>query len=415
MSEVSREELIRLVPAVASLPQLELDSLLSRLQRERIAAGTLVVREGEASERLYLLAEGEVEIIKALGTTGERLLAVRGRGSFIGEMSLFSREGLHTASVRAKTELDAIYMARGEMTALLSRQPALAFEVMRTISRRLDDAEKLTIQELLEKNRQLTQAYDELRAAQAQLVEKERLDAELQVARTIQRSFLPRRAPHMAGYDLGMLIEPVLSVGGDLCDFIQLKGNRLGIAIGDVTGHGVGSALFMALAFSLLRGEASRAASPASVLRNLNRQLLRLSDSDMFVTLLYGILDGPNRTFSYARAGHPPPLVLDAQDKLICPPTATGQPIGVFSEVLLDSQTLTLPSGSRLLLFTDGGTEASDAHGALFGAGQIYSAICHAQAASAQELCQAIYDAVRFFCGSSAPEDDILLIAAQAG
>jgi sigma-B regulation protein RsbU (phosphoserine phosphatase) len=305
-------------------------------------------------------------------------------------------------------------MVRSEMAALLSRQPALAYDVMRTMSQRLDESENQTIRELLAKNRELTRAYEELRAAQAQLVEKERMEAELQVARSIQRSFLPRAAPRLPGYELGMLIEPVSSVGGDLCDFIPLKGDRLGIAVGDVSGHGVGSALFMALAFSLLRGEASRGGPPERVLRSVNRQLLSMSDSGMFVTMLYGILDGPSRQFAYARAGHPTPLLLNAQAEPIQPTVGVGQLLGLFDELKLDAQEVTLPPGGRLLLYTDGATEASDAGGQLFGQERLCETLRHVQGVSAQGLCQATFDAVRTFCGASTPEDDILLVAVQA-
>jgi sigma-B regulation protein RsbU (phosphoserine phosphatase) len=414
MKPVPPDEVVRLVPAFASLPRQELEDLAATLRPEAFPANTLLIREGETGERLLVLLDGQVEIVKALGTDGERLLGVRGPGSFIGEMSLFDRDGLHTASVRARTALSVLSMARIEMAALLNRQPTLAYDLIRTMSQRLDESENLTIQDLLEKNRLLTRAYDELRAAQAQLVEKERLEAELQVARSIQRSILPRAASRLPGYDLGMLIEPVSSVGGDLFDFVPLRGNRLGIAIGDVSGHGVPAALFMALAFSLLRGEASRGAPPARVLRTVNRLLMDMSDSGMFVTMLYGILDGPGRQFSYARAGHAPPLVMDARGEPIGPPVGVGQPLGLFDGMLLDAQAVTIPPGGRLLLFTDGATEASDADGRLFGQDRLCDTLRHAQGASAQGLCQAAYDAVRSFCGVSAPEDDILFVAVQA-
>jgi serine phosphatase RsbU (regulator of sigma subunit) len=383
------------------------------LRAETIPANTLLWREGESSERLLVLQEGQVEVVKALGTDGERLLGVRGPGSFIGEMSLFARDGRHTASVRARTAVRILSMAHNEMAALLSRQPALAYEMIRTLSVRLEESENLTIHDLLEKNRQLSRAYEELRAAQAQLVEKERLEAELQVARSIQRSFLPRTAPRLPGYELGMLIEPVSSVGGDLCDFFPLKSDCLGIAVGDVSGHGVGSALFMALAFSLLRGEASRGAPPARVLRNVNRLLLDMSDSGMFVTMLYGILDGPSRQFAYARAGHPLPLLLNARGEPIRPAVTVGQMLGLFDDVKLDAQEVTLPPGGRLLLFTDGATEASDAAGRQFGEDRLYESLRQSQGVSASGFCQAAYEAVRAFCGKAAPEDDILFVGVQ--
>jgi sigma-B regulation protein RsbU (phosphoserine phosphatase) len=413
MSAVSRDDLVRLVPAFASLPSEELDHLLAMLRPETIPANSLLWREGESGERLLVLLDGEVEVVKALGTDGERLLAIRGPGSFIGEMSLFARDRRHTASVRARTALTILSMGHSEMAALLSRQPALAYDMVRTLSERLEQSENLTIRELLEKNRQLSRAYEELRAAQAQLVEKERLEAELEVARSIQRSFLPRTAPRLPGYELGMLIEPVSSVGGDLCDFVPLKGDRLGIAVGDVSGHGVGSALFMALAFSLLRGEASRGAPPARVLRSVNRLLLDLSDSRMFVTMLYGILDGPSRQFTYARAGHPPPLLMDARGEAIRPAVTVGQMLGLFDDVQLDAQEVILPPGGRLLLFTDGATEAIDAAGDQFGEDRLYESLRQSQGVSASGFCQAAYEAVRAFCGKATPEDDILFVGVQ--
>jgi sigma-B regulation protein RsbU (phosphoserine phosphatase) len=413
MSAVSREDLVRLVPAFATLRQHELENLVTTMQPEVFAPGTLLLREGESGGRLLVLLDGQVEVVKALGTDGERLLAIRGPGSIIGEMSLFACDGRHTASVRARTALKILSMAHSEMAALLSRQPALAYEMVRTLSTRLEESENLTIHDLLEKNRQLSQAYEELRAAQAQLVEKERLEAELQVARSIQRSFLPRMAPRLPGYDLGMLIEPVSSVGGDLCDFVPLKGDRLGIAVGDVSGHGVGSALFMALAFSLLRGEASRGAPPARVLRNVNRQLLDMSDSGMFVTMLYGILDGPRRQFAYARAGHPPPLLMDAHGERIRLPVDVGQMLGLFDDLRLDAQEVTLPLGGRLLLFTDGATEASDAAGCQFGEERLYECLSQSRGSSAAAFCQAAFEAVRSFCAEAAPEDDILFVGVQ--
>lgn len=408
------DDLFDLVPPFAALPPDEKQRLAAIVHPETIPPDTILLREGEVGERLFLLLEGQVEIVKALGLEAERLLGVRGPGTLIGEMSLFSRDGRHTASVRSRTPLRVLFMRLKDMEALLSRQPSLAYDMMRTLSQRLEAAENRTIRELLEKNRQLAEAYEQLKAAQAQLVEKERMEAELRVARSIQRSILPRTTPRLPGYDLGKLIEPVSSVGGDLYDFYPFKGTRLGIAIGDVSDHGVGSALFMALVFSVLRGEASRGAPPARVLRNVNRLLMQMSDSGMFVTMLYGLLDGTSGEFSYARAGHPPPLLMDAHGELLRPAVEVGQPLGMFDDVQLDEQSLSIPPGGRLLLYTDGATEATDDRGRLFGLGRLTDALSQAQGLSAQGLCQAVYDAVRSFCGASAPDDDILFVAVRA-
>lgn len=408
------DELLQHVPLFAPLPPDEVKRLAASAHPETIPAQTLLFLEGEMGRQLYVLLDGQVEIIKALGTDGERLLGIRGAGSLIGEMSLFSPDGLHTASVRAQTPLRVLVMPHAELQALLGRQPGLAYEIIRTMSQRLDESENLTIRDLLEKNRQLTQAYTELKAAQEQLLEKERLEAELDVARTIQRSILPHTRPVLAGFDFGMLIEPVSSVGGDLFDFIPLKGNRLGIAIGDVSGHGVPSALFMGLTYSLVRGEASRGSAPVKVLTTVNRLLMDMSDSGMFVTMLYGILDAASRQFTYARAGHPPPLLMDERGNVTCPRMDIAQPLGLFEHMTLDEQTVDIPPNGRLLLFTDGITEASDRNGVVFGQERLHAALRASAGASAEGVCSAAYDAVCAYCGDLAPQDDVLLVAIQA-
>jgi sigma-B regulation protein RsbU (phosphoserine phosphatase) len=141
---------------------------------------------------------------------------------------------------------------------------------------------------------------------------------------------------------------------------------------------------------------------------------MQMSDSGMFVTMLYGLLDSASGEFSYARAAHPPPLLMDAQGELLCPAVGIGQPLGMFDQLQLDEQSLGIPAGGRLLLYTDGATEAIDEKGRLFGLDRLSSALCQARGASAQGLCQSAYDAVLSFCGGTAPEDDILFVALQA-
>ena len=408
-------ELISHIPLFSSLPPGELERLAATLQPSSIPQGSLLFLEGEADDRLYIVLEGEVEIIKALGLDGQRLLGVRAAGSFIGEMSLFSRDSRHTASVRARTPLQVLEMTRADFDALVRRHPSLAYEMMRILSLRLEESENLTIRDLLEKNRQLTQAYKELKAAQAQLIEKERLEAELDVARSIQRSILPQEQPRLAGFDFGTLIEPVLSVGGDLFDFIPLGRGRLGIAIGDVSGHGVSAAIFMALTYSLLRAEASRGGAPGKALRNVNRHLLGMSDSGMFVTVLYGILESERQQFTFVRAGHPSPLLLDRWGEDTSPPPGLGQPLGLFDDPSLDEQSVTVPEGGLLFLFTDGITEAADPGGQQFGLERLQTVLRAANHAPAQDLCRLAYGAVRAHCGAAAPHDDILLLALRAG
>ena len=227
-----KEQLISQIPLFAALPRHEIAHLAATLRPLDFPEGTLLFREGTTGDLFYILLEGQVEIIKALGTPAERVLGIRQAGAFIGEMSLFSRDGSRTASVRASTPLHVLEMTRADFDALLARQPTLAYTMTRILSQRLEESENQTIRDLLEKNSQLTQAYDELKAAQAQLIEKEKLETEIDIARTIQRSFLPHDLPRLPGFDFGMRIEPMTSVGGDFFDFIPLGDGQLGLAVG---------------------------------------------------------------------------------------------------------------------------------------------------------------------------------------
>ena len=181
------------------------------------------------------------------------------------------------------------------------------------LSRRLEDTENATILDLREKNRQLTLAYQELQAAQKSLIEKERLERELEIASKLQLSILPQSLPVYPGLDLGALMVPAELVGGDFYDFIPLGPDRLGVVVGDVCNKGIPAALFMTLSYTAVRSEALRYPDPGAALQAVNRRLIELNANDMFVTLLYGIIDMNSRRFTYARAGHPYPLILDQQ------------------------------------------------------------------------------------------------------
>jgi sigma-B regulation protein RsbU (phosphoserine phosphatase) len=409
-----KETMIRRVPLFASLPDEEIGLLAAELREFGLPSGTILFREGERANCFYILLEGDIEIIKALGSADERLLGVRGPGSFIGEMSLFSPDGLRTATVRSRTGLSLLEMTQTDFDALLHRQPALAYEMVRVLSMRLNAAENATIRDLQEKNRQLTQAYEELKTAQVQLVEKERLERELEVARQIQRSILPRRLPQLDGYDLGVRMTPAQAVGGDFFDFVPLGGRRVGIAVGDVSDSGVPAAIFMALTRSLLRAEALRCDTPAEVLQSVNRHLLDMNESGMFVTLWYGVLDGDSHEVHAARAGHELPLLIGATGTVAATKRLHGQPLGIFPAPALDQQVLPLNSGETLLVYSDGVTDSLDPSGRSFGVERLKERTRDAAGYGAQVLCDALYDATTTFRGAAPQHDDVTLLAVCA-
>ena len=408
-----KRDLISRVPLLTNLPPEEIDYLAESLRSAEVPAGSLLLEEGIAGDRLYIVLEGQVEILKARETAAERSLGLRGPGAFLGEMSLLSETHQATASVRAATTLQLLEMTRVDFDALLRRQPGFARSLLQMLSARLDESENVTIRDLQEKNRQLAQAYEELQAAQARLIKQEKMVAEMKIAREIQRSILPKSSPHVPGLDFGMLIEPMESVGGDFFDFIVLDGERVGLVMGDVSDHGVPAAIFMALTYSLMRVEARRQNTPGDVLRAVNQQLQEMNDSGMFVTILYGVLNRITREFHFARAGHELPLLLDAQRNPLPLTLRPGQFLGVFPEPLIDEQCLTLPAGSLVVMFTDGVTETRNPDGELFGGERLQAVLYAGRNPTAQAACEAALAEVRAFGDYAAQSDDIALIAVQ--
>jgi phosphoserine phosphatase RsbU/P len=407
------EERIKAIPLFSSLPESEIHFLAESLTQREYPAGTILVQENHPATRFFIVLDGEVEIIKAFDTTDERQLAIRKAGTFIGEMGLLSEDGLHTASVRAHTPIALLELTRDDFDALLHRRPSMAYDMVRTLTRRLNESENLTVRDLRRKNRELTQAYQELEAAHVQIVEKERLERELEVARDIQSSILPRSLPTIKGFEFGALMVPMSAVGGDFYDFIELGEGKIGIAVGDVSDHGVPAALFMAMTATMLRSEAGRTSSPSEVLRQVNRQLLRTNATGMFVTILYGVLDCTTRKFGFARAGHESPLIVNPQREVITIPRQAGMLIGVFEDPALDEQTIAVEPGSTILLYTDGVYEAIDHAEKMFGQDRVRQLTQSAGQTSAQELCQELYDEVIVFQEPLLQQDDITIVSVQ--
>jgi serine phosphatase RsbU (regulator of sigma subunit) len=408
------EPLIGQVPLFAELPAEEHAYLAATLRQVTFSSGALLFREGDYGDRFYIVLEGELEIIKSMGTASELTLDARGSGEFVGEMSMLNRDNVRTASVRARGQTQLLEMQHAEFDALMHRHPELAYEMVRVLSNRLRDANNATIRDLQAKNRQLTQAYLDLQAAQDQIIEQETLARELQVARNIQEHMLPRNLPNMAGFDFSACMVPARVVSGDFYDFIALDDDRLGIVVADVCGKSLPAALLMALTRSLLRAEASRDGSPSDVLLSVNRHLLDMNDSRTFVTMLYGVLHRQTRQFMYVRSGHELPLVVGPEGDIFVPEMSLGQPLGILPRPALDLQTVEIPRGGVLLLYTDGVTEAIDPQGQFFETERLYETARQASGATAQEICDRLLEAITAHRGPAPQADDVTLVAVHA-
>jgi len=406
--------LLAKIPLFSALPVDELDHLQGMLQVKTLQPGEILFREGEPGEHFYILTDGKLEILLGAETKEELLLNTLGPGEYLGEMSLIIPGGERTATARASKKAVLLAMSRDEFNALLKLYPVLSQSMVRVLSKRLDSTNYATFRDLTEKNRQLQKAYDELKDAQEQLIEKERLERELKVAADIQISILPDVLPAPPRFDFGARIDPARQVGGDFYDVFRLEENKVAVLIGDVADKGVPSAIFMARAHALIAAEAESYENPSDVMRKVNAHITRLEKATQFVTVLYGILNVDNGEFTYARAGHEPPLMLKPDGSVERLPHETGMAIGLWEDIILDEQTITLPPGSTLVLYTDGMTDCRDPNGEPFGLERIQLTLNRCSESSAQEVCDHLLKTLKNYQQGSPQDDDVTLVAIHA-
>ncbi len=402
------------IPLFQDVPSSELFEMVNELPVETYEAGGYIFREGEAGENLYVVMDGALEVVLGADSPDELLLRTCGLGEYIGEMSLILPEGKRTASVRAKTRTRTWIMSHDKFQEIIKRWPMIAYSMLRILSQRLDATNEATFHDLTEKNRQLQKAYDELKAAQEQLIEKERLERELQVAAEIQLSILPDQLPAVEGFDFGARILPARHVGGDFYDVFQNGTDQTGVVIGDVADKGIPSALFMARAHALIMAEADTDLSPGAVLNLVNRHITRLEKSAQFVTALYGIVNSITGEFSYARAGHEPPLILFPDGKIERVPHGPGMALGLWDAITLDEHTVMLEPNSTLVLFTDGLTDCRDPNGVSFGLERVNTTLSGLVGLSAQQVCDRLFDALMEYQNGVKQDDDVTLVAIHA-
>jgi serine phosphatase RsbU (regulator of sigma subunit) len=258
----------------------------------------------------------------------------------------------------------------------------------------------------------LRDKIDQLEQAQAELASKERLERELELARQVQQSMLPRRFPHISGFHFAARNTPARQVGGDFYDVIPLDADHFGVAIADVSDKGLPAALYMALTRSLLRAEAPRQSSPDAVLRDVNQLLLELGDGSTFVTLFYGMIDRRTGRMLYSRAGHDRPLLLrkgEAQSL-----SGDGTPLGILNDDFrLSQEEVQLLSNDRLVLYTDGLTDVVASDGALFGLERLEALLKASASLSLDRMGDALFEHLLAYQAGAEQYDDMTLLVME--
>lgn len=240
-----------------------------------------------------------------------------------------------------------------------------------------------------------------------------RLRQELQIARDMQASVLPRQPLRHRDLSIVGRMQPALEVGGDFYDYFRIDDDRVGVVIADVSGKGVPASLFMMITRTLLKAAGLSGDGPGACLERVNDLLEAENDQAMFVTVFYGVIDLASRTMVYANGGHNPPMLLQA-DGTVRSVEPLGDPIlAVVPGAGFREASLDLQPGDALLLYTDGLTEAFSAAGEEYGEPRLTTALAGAkggEAAAVADHCMAAVDA---FCVGAAQSDDMTCLVAR--
>ena len=238
--------------------------------------------------------------------------------------------------------------------------------------------------------------------------ERERVEQELRVARSIQQASLPKEVPKLVGWQITPYYHPAREVGGDFYDYFELDNGRLGLVVGDATGKGIPAALVMASARSMLRAVAQVSESPGDVLRRVNDSLVADIPPNMFVTCFYAILDPESANLRYANAGHDLPYLhrLSGEAEEL---RARGMPLGLMPGMSYEEKQTVLDGGEAALFYSDGLVEAHGPKGDMFGFPNLKALVAkHSEEGSLGEL---LLEELYSFVGEGwEQEDDITLL-----
>ena len=244
---------------------------------------------------------------------------------------------------------------------------------------------------------------------QKEMVVRERLETEVQLARQIQQTFIPEQLPQISNWDLAARWKTARQVGGDFYDVFELPNNRLGLFIADVADKGVPAALFMALTRTLVRAAVIENESPADALRRVNELLFPDTKQGMFVTAVYAVLDMDRSELTYVNAGHNPPLWVKC-DGVVERLTRTGVALGAAEDARYEQRNIHFTKEDNLLLYTDGLTESFNFEGELFGEERLIEALRLNRCSSASELLDVVESSLLNFVRDIPPADDLTML-----
>jgi serine phosphatase RsbU (regulator of sigma subunit) len=253
---------------------------------------------------------------------------------------------------------------------------------------------------------------------QRALVDKKRMEKELEIAHDIQETLLPSALPHLRSYEMDVYYHPAAQVGGDYFDLIPLDDKHMYVVVGDVAGKGVPGLVVMAMVRVIVRALALQRENPEQLLRRLNSLLKKDMRKNLFVTIFCGLLDSTDGTLTFASAAHMPLLLYHGKDRLVEMLRTKAKPLGIFEDEVfsrdLEEQTIKLMPGDLFMQYTDGLTETNNANGEEFGLARVMQIAVDEAAGGARHFLEKVKQRLKDFRGNEPQSDDLTLLTVNA-
>jgi sigma-B regulation protein RsbU (phosphoserine phosphatase) len=242
-----------------------------------------------------------------------------------------------------------------------------------------------------------------------QILEKKKLEEQMQMAKDVQSGLLPSEPPDIPGYDIAGICIPTFDIGGDYYDFISLDNENLALVIADVSGDGIPAALIMASFRAMLRNQLKINTNPAQVMNVLNQLIPEVSRKRDFITAFYGKLNFASNTFNYVNCGHNPPILLKAERQIIQLEEG-GPSLNIIKDIKFNSDSVMLCSGDIIIFYTDGVTEIFGKDSKEFGLERLKEVILLSQKFTANDIIKNIVKSTKNFSESKMYRDDFTLV-----
>ena len=360
-----------------------------------LPAGTTLLRPGEANDIIYVLLSGQLAAHIDSAHSPDNAIPIR-PGESVGEMSVIDGKPV-SALVAAAAPARVLVLPSALFWSRLAPLPGVSRNLLTMLSERMRRGNAAMLE------------------AQRKQLALEYLRQELQVARQLQASMIPlpgRLFPEREDIEVAGIMEPASDVGGDFFDAFFVDETHLFLCVGDVSGHGIPAALFMARTIGLIRIAAMATREPDRLLQRINEELCIGNDANIFVTLFCGFLDVVSGRLVHANGGHGAPLVARA-GKAWPLPIPKGSLLGVIPGLRYQSNAAVLEQGAALICYTDGVTEAESDAGEEFSAERLISVSAANSDRPVEELLDAARGELDAFIGHRTPDDDCTLLAVR--